>query len=97
MARSIDGVILTLPSGIRTGHGNNTNAFNYRDTAGNTFSRKVTAMLNNITQDEVSGSLAGRPAQKFPRPFVPPPRGSVLPFAARMPKGRNLKNVVSDN
>ncbi|KAF9464707.1 peptide N-acetyl-beta-D-glucosaminyl asparaginase amidase A-domain-containing protein [Collybia nuda] len=45
------------PAG-NTGNGTNANTFEYIDADGNTYGRKVTALLNNITFDVQSGNLA---------------------------------------
>ncbi|KAF9564641.1 hypothetical protein CPC08DRAFT_660179 [Agrocybe pediades] len=71
-----------------TGNGTNSNVFSYADSAGNTYQRTVDAVLNNITFDKQTGSLAPLPApHQFP----------VLPFQdasgkARLPNGRRVPN-----
>ncbi|KAG6900891.1 hypothetical protein C0993_010010 [Termitomyces sp. T159_Od127] len=68
-----------------TGNGTNSNVFAYSDSAGNTYQREVKAVLNNITFDEQSGSLApiaDHGVSKDPGP-------SATKFArARLPGGR---------
>jgi len=66
-----------------TGNGTNSNTFSYSDAAGNTFQRKVDAVLNNITLDVQSGTLA--PASSHHNP----PQKLVGPVGqARLPGGR---------
>ncbi|KAF5365715.1 hypothetical protein D9758_003342 [Tetrapyrgos nigripes] len=47
-----------LASPVNFGNGTNNNSFSYIDSAGNTYKRIVNAAFNNITFDEVSGTLA---------------------------------------
>ncbi|KAG6890692.1 hypothetical protein C0995_005065 [Termitomyces sp. Mi166 len=68
-----------------TGNGTNTNVFTYSDSAGNTYQRKVDAVLNNITFDEQSGSLAPIADHDISKTSVP----SATKFTfARLPGGR---------
>ncbi|KAJ6463356.1 peptide N-acetyl-beta-D-glucosaminyl asparaginase amidase A-domain-containing protein [Mycena sanguinolenta] len=52
------GGFFTIASTGNTGNGTSNNTFSYIDLAGNTFERRVDAAFNNITLDEVSGSLS---------------------------------------
>jgi len=81
------GTITFLPDGTHTSSGNNSNTFSYSDAAGNTFNRKVTVILNNITQDEISGSLANHP-QVIPSGNSAGPASDTF-AAARAPGGRS--------
>ncbi|KAH9945923.1 peptide N-acetyl-beta-D-glucosaminyl asparaginase amidase A-domain-containing protein [Epithele typhae] len=76
-----------------TGNGTNSNTFSYADDDGNTFSRKVSAVNNNITSDVQSGSLAPAPA---PASAVQDKHaGMQAPLAItklRLPGGRTIGN-----
>ncbi|KAG6897579.1 hypothetical protein C0992_000167 [Termitomyces sp. T32_za158] len=72
------------PTG-NTGNGTNTNSFAYVDSAGNTYQRKVQAVLNNITFDVQSGSLA--PIADHDISINPGPSATKFP-KARLPGGR---------
>ncbi|KAJ7774829.1 peptide N-acetyl-beta-D-glucosaminyl asparaginase amidase A-domain-containing protein [Mycena metata] len=52
-----DGFFKVASTG-NSGNGTSNNTFNYIDLAGNTYTRRVNAALNNITFDEEGGSLA---------------------------------------
>ncbi|KAK7014861.1 peptide-N4-(N-acetyl-beta-glucosaminyl)asparagine amidase A [Favolaschia claudopus] len=56
--RQLAGGFFTIASTGNTGNGTSNNTFSYIDQAGNTFNRRVNAAFNNITLDEVSGSLS---------------------------------------
>jgi hypothetical protein len=58
--------------------------FSYVDLAGNTYTRRVNAALNNITLDEEGGSLA---TKQTPSHSVP--QNSVMFGEARLPGGRH--------
>ncbi|KAF7304886.1 Peptide-N4-(N-acetyl-beta-glucosaminyl)asparagine amidase A [Mycena kentingensis (nom. inval.)] len=63
-------------------------SFSYVDTKGNTYQRRVNAVLNNITLDEVSGSLAST-TKKPAGAIVPGPTTNTGNFALpRLPGGR---------
>ena len=53
------GYFFIHPDG-NVGNGTNNNVFNYDDSAGNTYHRKVDTALNVITHDEESGTLGTR-------------------------------------
>ncbi|KAH8117599.1 peptide N-acetyl-beta-D-glucosaminyl asparaginase amidase A-domain-containing protein [Phellopilus nigrolimitatus] len=75
----------TEASSGNTGNGTSTDSLVYADTAGNTFDREVSAVLNNITADHQGGSLA--PASAFSLPGAPLTQ-AVLGEVARFPGGR---------
>ncbi|KAF8964688.1 peptide N-acetyl-beta-D-glucosaminyl asparaginase amidase A-domain-containing protein [Flammula alnicola] len=81
--QTASGFFFIAPTG-NTGNGTNSNVFSYSDAVGNTFSRVVDAVLNNITFDKQSGSLA---------PISSPHQFPLPPFTgfagkARLPNGR---------
>ncbi|KDR81615.1 hypothetical protein GALMADRAFT_59305 [Galerina marginata CBS 339.88] len=83
--QTASGFFLVSPNG-NTGNGTNSNVFSYSDLAGNTYSRTVNAVLNNITLDKQSGSLA---------PASAPRQAPLQPFTgfsgnARLPSGRRI-------
>lgn len=61
-------------TGGNYGNGTSTNTFNYTDTSGNTYTRRVNATLNVITLDEEGGSLTNtnlaKLAPEVSTPFV---------------------------
>jgi hypothetical protein len=82
------GFFFTSPTG-NTGNGTNSNTFSYSDQAGNTYSRVVDAVLNKITFDEQTGSLA---------PLPMPRQDPLQPFTGftgkiRLPGGRKLPGL----
>ncbi|KAF5331091.1 hypothetical protein D9619_005764 [Psilocybe cf. subviscida] len=77
-----------LSSSGNTGNGTNSNTFNYVDDAGNTYSRVVDAVLNNITFDKQTGSLAPRaPRPQPPFKLNPAQAGFTTP---RLPNARRI-------
>ncbi|PPQ93318.1 hypothetical protein CVT25_014447 [Psilocybe cyanescens] len=80
------GFFLESPNG-NSGNGTNSNVFSYVDQAGNTYSRVVDAVLNNITFDKQSGSLAPTsPPRHAPLPSFTGSVGKArLPSARRVP------------
>jgi hypothetical protein len=82
------GFFLISPNG-NTGNGTNSNVFSYVDQAGNTFFRTVDAVLNNITLDKQSGTLA--PVTSVPHQFPLPPF-TGFQGAARLPNNRRVPN-----
>jgi hypothetical protein len=87
MCLRVAGVIDFLPDGSHTSSGNNSNRFSYIDAAGNSFNRNVTAVLNNIVQDDISGSLANNPQVLHGNSA---PFSASDPVAARGPGGRRI-------
>lgn len=77
------GFFNVTPTG-NTGNGTSSNVFSYADSAGNTFQRKVNAVLNNITLDVQDGSLAPEAQRAF---MGVPPMMEALSHA-RLPGGR---------
>ncbi|CAA7271697.1 unnamed protein product [Cyclocybe aegerita] len=77
-----------LMTGGNVGNGTSSNVFSYVDATGNTYSRSVDAVLNNITLDIESGTLA--PALAAQKPLVQPFSGFVGK-AARLPNGRRVQ------
>jgi len=77
-----DGFFKVASTG-NTGNGTSNNTFSYVDLAGNTYTRRVNAALNNITLDEEGGSLAT--AQK---PLRGVPTDTVMFAEVRLPGGR---------
>ncbi|KAJ7940635.1 peptide N-acetyl-beta-D-glucosaminyl asparaginase amidase A-domain-containing protein [Mycena leptocephala] len=78
-----DGFFKVASTG-NTGNGTSNNTFSYIDLAGNTYTRRVNAALNNITLDEEGGSLA---TKQTPSHSVP--QNSVMFGEARLPGGRH--------
>lgn len=70
------------------GNGTNNNTFSYVDLKGNTYYRTVDAALDNITYDQISGSLATGNTFEFPT-FNPLAHLSVT--IPRLPGGRQTK------
>ncbi|KAF7373470.1 Peptide-N4-(N-acetyl-beta-glucosaminyl)asparagine amidase A [Mycena sanguinolenta] len=64
--RQSAGGFFTIASTGNTGNGTSNNTFSYIDLAGNTFDQRVDAAFNNITLDEVSGSLSRAPDKEPP-------------------------------
>ncbi|KAJ7172471.1 peptide N-acetyl-beta-D-glucosaminyl asparaginase amidase A-domain-containing protein [Mycena filopes] len=86
-ARQItDGFFKVAATG-NTGNGTSTNTFRYVDLAGDTYSRKVNAALNNITLDEESGTLV-RPKTPVPAPSAPQNHSITVFSGVRLPGGR---------
>ncbi|KAF8902138.1 peptide N-acetyl-beta-D-glucosaminyl asparaginase amidase A-domain-containing protein [Gymnopilus junonius] len=81
--QTADAFFLISPNG-NTGNGTNSNVFSYVDQGGNTFSRTVDAVLNNITFDKQSGSLT---PTSSPHQFPLPPF-SGFAGAVRLPNNR---------
>ncbi|GLB34950.1 putative peptide N-acetyl-beta-D-glucosaminyl asparaginase amidase A [Lyophyllum shimeji] len=77
------GFFNVAPTG-NTGNGTNSNVFCYSDSAGNTYRRRVNAVLNNITLDVQSGTLA----PDAQRDSMGSPPAVVGPTRARLPGGR---------
>ncbi|KAF5358320.1 hypothetical protein D9756_001569 [Leucocoprinus leucothites] len=72
-----------LQTGGNVGNGTNSNVFNYKDDAGNTYSRRVNAEFNVITLDQQSGSLAPAPE---PSPLVVQGASSTTFSTPRLPR-----------
>jgi len=89
------GLITFLPNGSHTGAGNNSNTFSYSDAAGNTFNRNVTSIMNDIIQDDISGTLANDP-QVVPlvAQGTSVPQSATGTFAVRGPGGK--RNTPGD-
>jgi len=83
--RQVAGGFFSEASTGNTGNGTSNNTFSYIDLAGNTFNRRVDAAFNNITLDEVSGSLSHATIQDssahnagtFAGARLPPGRGKL--------------------
>jgi len=83
--RQVAGGFFIEASTGNTGNGTSNNTFSYIDLAGNTFNRRVDAAFNNITLDEVSGSLSHATIQDssahnagtFAGARLPPGRGKL--------------------
>ncbi|TFK76438.1 hypothetical protein BDN72DRAFT_235731 [Pluteus cervinus] len=76
-----------ISSAGNSGNGTNSNVFSYSDSQGNTFNQEVNAVLNKITLDTESGSLARN--QKILQPQLIPDPSALHGFgAARLPGGR---------
>ncbi|KZT09543.1 uncharacterized protein LAESUDRAFT_722507 [Laetiporus sulphureus 93-53] len=67
------------------GNGTSNNTFNYADDHGNTYYRNVDAVLNNITYDQIGGSLASEstPSYSTSSTFLP-----LVGPRPRLPGGR---------
>ncbi|KAG2020279.1 hypothetical protein CC2G_005640 [Coprinopsis cinerea AmutBmut pab1-1] len=59
-----DGLYTISPTG-NFGNGSNSNIFSYADEEGNTYRRRVNASFNNISLDEISGTLATKHPHRF--------------------------------
>ncbi|KAL0946894.1 hypothetical protein HGRIS_013058 [Hohenbuehelia grisea] len=77
----------TIASTGNSGNGTSQNQLSYVDLAGNTYSRQVNAVLNNITLDRQSGSLA--PHQTVHFPIIGPFKDATF-GRARLPGGRTI-------
>jgi hypothetical protein len=82
----ISGGFFHISSGGNTGNGTSNNTFSYVDLAGNTYDRKVSVALNNITSDHQSGTLAPGSQAHFSGFPVPSFAGGIV----RLPGGRQI-------
>jgi len=84
--RQLAGGFFHISSSRNTGNGTSNNTFSYVDPAGNTYDRKVSAALNNITSDHQSGTLAPGSQAHFPGFSV----ASLAVGGVRLPGGKQI-------
>ena len=82
------GYFFIRPGG-NVGNGTNNNVYNYDDSAGNTYHRKVDAALNLITYDEESGTLGTQASRSHTTSGFDRSGGQQI----RLPHGRRVPSL----